>query len=122
IAVAVSHITMAGSLFINDTLLWRDVRLAEPFSRSWNSPRYWVLPAAALHADGQNALWVRVTGMRHDLLGLGQVDIGAPAVIWPMHMQQVWQKRDLFTLNMSISLVLGCLFLALWAVQRSEKA
>ncbi|AJD49499.1 periplasmic sensor signal transduction histidine kinase 3 [Isoalcanivorax pacificus W11-5] len=122
IAVAVSHVTMAGSLLINDTLLWRDAHLQEPFSRSWNMPRYWVLPRAALNADGDNTLWFRVVGMRHDVLGLGQVDIGDPATIWPLHTQQVWQKRDLFTLNMSISLVLGCLFLSLWAVQRSERA
>lgn len=117
----VSHMTMAGTIYLNDTLLWQDASLQEPFSRSWNMPRYWVLPTAAL-AGESNTLWFRITGMRHDLLGLGQVDIGSPAVLWPEHTAQRWQKRGLFTLNMSISLVLGCLFLALWAVQRAERA
>ena len=121
-AVAVSHLTMAGSVFINDTLLWRDARLEEPFSRSWNMPRYWVLPEAALQDERENTLWFRVTGMPHDVLGLGTVDIGPPSTIWSIHARQVWQKRNLFKFNLSVSLVLGCLFLMLWSVQRSEKA
>ena len=113
--------TMAGTIYLNDTLLWQDASLEEPFSRSWNMPRYWVLPTAALTGQ-DNTLWFRITGMRHDLLGLGQVDVGSPSELWPAHTAQSWQKRGLFTLNMSISLVLGCLFLALWAVQRTERA
>lgn len=113
--------TMAGSITLNDTLLWRDASLQEPLSRSWNQPRYWLLPQTAL-VTGENTLWFRITGMAQDTLGLGRVELGEPAAVWPVYRQQVWQQRHLFTLNSSISLVLGCLFLTLWAMRRTETA
>ncbi|HQV26282.1 MAG TPA: histidine kinase, partial [Acinetobacter sp.] len=38
ITIAISHINMAGQVFINDDLLWQDQSLIEPLSRSWNMP------------------------------------------------------------------------------------
>ncbi len=42
---ALESITMAGAVYLNDELLWRDVSLAEPLSLGWNQPRGWPLPA-----------------------------------------------------------------------------
>ena len=121
VAVAIKQMTMAGTVYLNDALLWRDARLEEPFSRSWNMPRYWLLPTAALSGP-DNTLWFRITGRPHDRLGLDQVNIGSPDTVLPLHKNQVWQQRHLPTLSMSISLALGCLFLTLWLVRRTERA
>lgn len=121
IALVINHISMAGALYLNDSLLWRDEHLSEPFSRSWNMPRYWLLPAAALQ-PGENTLWLRVSGAYHDSLGLGEVRIGSPEQLWPIHKQQQWQQRHLYVINMIASLMLGCMFLIFWIMHRKESA
>lgn len=120
IALAIESITMAGSVYVNDTLLWQDLSLREPFSRSWNMPRHWILPQAAL--SGTNVIQVRVTGMAQGTLGLGSVNIGDADSIRSLHQQRTWVQRHVFVLNLSISLVLGVLFFTLWLVRRSEQA
>lgn len=47
IGLSVSGVSMAGEVYINDDLLWRDASLVEPLSQSWNMPRYWLLPESA---------------------------------------------------------------------------
>ena len=121
IALAVDRITMAGGIYLNDSLLWRDASLSEPFSRSWNMPRYWLLPEAGL-AAGDNTLWVQVRGMRHDTLGLGNVWLGPPDTVRPLYDAARWYQRDLFILNAVMSLALGAMFLTLWALRRKETA
>ena len=46
---------MAGEVYANDDLLWRDASQSEPLSRSWNMPRYWRLPESAMR-DGVNTI------------------------------------------------------------------
>ena len=119
--MALSGLTMAGEVHVNDTLLWRDTSLQEPHSRSWNMPRYWLLPEVALQPDG-NTLWIRVTGMPYDRLGLGTLALGDPAAVLAVHERNRWLQRHVFTLNLTTSLALGLLFLALWLVRRAEAA
>ncbi|WYX10095.1 hypothetical protein WJ978_01555 [Achromobacter xylosoxidans] len=61
-ALAVESIVMAGEIYLNDDLLWRDASQVEPLSRSWNMPRYWRLPESSLR-DGANTVWIRVAGV-----------------------------------------------------------
>jgi two-component system sensor histidine kinase UhpB len=112
---------MAGEIYLNDSLLWRDASLAEPYSRSWNMPRYWLLPEAALRTD-VNTLWIRASGMRHDRLGLGSLALGDADTVQAVHQHNSWLQRHVFTLNLTTSLALALLFLALWAVRRAEAA
>ncbi|MEX0828540.1 MAG: ATP-binding protein, partial [Haliea sp.] len=120
VALAVQRIYMAGEIYLNDRLLWRDTNLTEPYSRSWNMPRYWLLPDTT--DSEQNTLWIRVTGMPYDSLGLGQITLGDPATVLAVHERQRWLQRHALTINVSISFALGILFLALWAVRPTETA
>ena len=62
LGLGIDGIGSAGEVFINEDLLWRDASLAEPLSRSWNVPRWWLLPASTLRA-GTNTVWVRVVSV-----------------------------------------------------------
>jgi hypothetical protein len=48
IALSLYSMVLAGEVYLNQDLLWRDQHLQEPLSRSWNLPRYTLLPASAL--------------------------------------------------------------------------
>ena len=39
LALAIAGMRLAGEVYWNDALLWRDRSVVEPFSRSWNMPR-----------------------------------------------------------------------------------
>ena len=75
VALGIDGISVAGEVYINDELLWRDASLAEPLSRSWNVPRWWMLPESALH-PGVNTVWVRAVGPAALTPGLGAVRLG----------------------------------------------
>ena len=61
VALGIDGISVAGEVYNNGDLLWRDAFLVEPLSRSWNVPRWWVLPESGLQ-PGVNTLWVRAVG------------------------------------------------------------
>ena len=121
VALSISGLTLAGMLYVNDDLLWRDSNLSEPLSRSWNIPRYWLLPTSTLRPEG-NSIWLRVTGASHSLSGVRQVDVGQPEHIWELHQQQWWQQRTSLLINMTVSLVMAMLFSIFWLLHRSESA
>ncbi|RYF82163.1 MAG: histidine kinase [Comamonadaceae bacterium] len=114
-------VNMAGSIWLNDGLLWRDQHLVEPLSRSWNMPRAFLLPPAALR-PGTNSLWVQVVGATAWDSGLGSVRI-APAVQALAHAQeQRLYRRTLPGANVLISATLGVFFFMLWLMRRQERA
>ncbi|MFU1999368.1 sensor histidine kinase [Bordetella avium] len=113
-------IKMAGEVYSNDDLLWRDASLVEPLSRSWNMPRYWVLPASSLH-KGVNTLWVRVVGRADFGAGLGPVHIGPAAQIQALYDDTFWRQRSRYILNLVVSLSLSGLFFCVWVVRRSQR-
>lgn len=121
LAIAIDYLNMAGAVFLNDDLLWTDRHLAEPLSRSWNTPRYLVVPASALR-PGSNSLFIKVVGNRIDGAGLGRVRIGTADVVEPFYSHQVLLRRTLPAMNLVISMTLGCFFLVLWLMRRSERS
>lgn len=121
VALAIDGISMAGALFSNDDLLWRDASLVEPLSRSWNKPRWWVLPESSLHA-GLNTIWVRVTGVLQLSPGLGALRLGSPQQIEEETGSLVWRQRTAHILTAGWSAAMGCLFLVVWAMRRAERA
>lgn len=121
IALTLASISMAGELWVGDSLLWRDRQLTEPLSRSWNMPRYWQLPQALLH-PGANTLWVRVVGVAAQSPGLGEVRLGAPQALQAEHESRWWRQRTLFTLNLVLSAALGVLFFFVWLLRREQRA
>ena len=75
VALAIINMILAGEVFVNSELIWRDQSLVEPLSRSWNMPRYWLLPKALLKDQG-NSVWVRIHGISAQTPGLGRLRIG----------------------------------------------
>ena len=119
-ALNIARMVMAGEVWLNDDLLWRDESLVEPLSRSWNMPRYWLLPVSVQR--NANTIWVRLVGSEHAAPGLGAVRLGTVEQIRPEYRQQVWLQRDLILVGLLTSLVLGVLFLTLWLFRRQERA
>ena len=120
LALNIDRMVMAGEVWLNDYLIWRDASLVEPLSRSWNLPRYWLLPLS--RQQEANTLWIRLVGSEHAAPGLGTVRLGASAQIWPDYRQQMLQQRELIFVSLLISLVLGMLFLTFWLFRRQERA
>ncbi|MGE8658114.1 MAG: sensor histidine kinase [Achromobacter sp.] len=120
-ALALESIVMAGEVYLNDDLLWRDASLVEPLSRSWNMPRYWRLPESSVRA-GANQLWIRVTGVAGQTPGLGPVHLGEPQALAREHALRWWRNRTLFQVNLVISATLGALFFFLWAMKPQQSS
>lgn len=121
IALAVHSINMAGQVYLNQQLLWQDQSLQEPLSRSWNMPRYWVFPAAALH-QGQNTILIRVTGIAAQSPGLGKIYLAQPALAFQHYQQQWWYQRFSHLIRLICSIMLGILCFSIWVLRRQETA
>jgi signal transduction histidine kinase len=119
VALLMQSIALAVEVFVNDQFLWSDEHLTEPLSRSWNMPRYWLLPEAWLH-DGVNTLWVRVASAPGQSLGLGQVFLGEPKPIHLRYENLRWSHRTLFEVNILTSTIIGVLFFCIWIVRRDQ--
>lgn len=120
LALNINRMVMAGEVWLNDDLIWRDESLVEPLSRSWNLPRYWLLPVSSQREA--NTLWIRLVGSEHAAPGLGAVRLGVSEQVWPEYRLQLLQQRELVLLNLLVSLVMGTLFLTFWLFRRQERA
>ena len=120
VALALESVVMAGEVYVNDALIWRDPQLAEPLSRSWNMPRYWLIPQALMR-DGVNTLWIRVVGVAGQTPGLGPLRLGEPQAVRLWYEDLVWNNRTLFQVNLIVSAVLGGLFFCIWVVRREQR-
>lgn len=113
VALGVESMVMAGEIYLGDDLLWRDDSLTEPLSRSWNMPRYWLLPEAMLH-DGVNTVWFRVIGYAQLPSGMGVVHLGDMARVSAVYRERTWHNRTLMMANLIASGVMAGLFLFAW--------
>lgn len=121
LAFGMDGINMAGMVFLNDEMLWRDVSLVEPLSRSWNMPRWWTLPASALH-PGVNTIWVRVHGTERDSSGIGAIRLGPASVVAEEGERRFWRQRTAFVFSAGLSVAVGLLIGVVWCLRRSERA
>ncbi|RYF23511.1 MAG: histidine kinase [Comamonadaceae bacterium] len=121
VALGLDGMSMAGEVFINDDLLWRDASVVEPLSRSWNTPRWWLLPTSALRG-GVNTVWVRVVGLASLSPGLGSVRLGDAAAVAREQEQSLWRQRTVYVFSAGLSCAVGCLFGVVWCLRRSERA
>ena len=121
LAVGLSGMSMAGEVFINNDLLWRDASLVEPLSRSWNMPRAFLLPESALHA-GVNTVWVRVVGPASLSPGLGVLQVGSVQDVMQLQKSNQWRQRVVYLISLGLSAAVGCLFLVVWCLRRAEHA
>lgn len=121
LGLSIGGISMAGEVYINEDLLWRDASLVEPLSQSWNMPRHWLLPESALR-DGINTIWVRVVGMSAYTPGLGALFLGPAAEAGAMHASNLWRQRNVHYIALGLSGAMGCIYLVVWCLRRSEQA
>lgn len=122
LALLISGINMAGSVWINEHLLWADSHLTEPLSRSWNVPRYLTLPSATLKTDAINQLYVRVVGDFITSPGLGNITFGSLHEINALYKQTEWNQRTIYYLNIIFSITLGMVCTCIWLFRRQEVA
>ena len=120
-SLGIDGMSMAGEVYLNQDLLWRDASMVEPLSRSWNQPRWWVLPRSALH-EGVNAVWVRVVGLSALSPGLGALRLNTPQVVADHYSASLWRQRTLYGVNAVFSGVAAGLFLLVWCMRREEQA
>lgn len=120
VALAVINMVMAGEVFVNSELIWRDHSLVEPLSRSWNMPRYWLLPKALLKEQG-NSIWVRIHGLSSQTPGLGRLRMGHPAELKQWTAQATWSLRTIYLVCITVSLLLCLLFAFAWLHDRNQK-
>lgn len=121
VALSLSGMSMAGEIFINHDVLWRDASLVEPLSHSWNMPRFFLLPESALHA-GVNTVWVRVVGLAGLSPGLGALQLGPAAQVAARHDSHLWRQRLVYLISLGLSAAVGCLFMVVWCLRRAERA
>ncbi len=121
LGLGLDSITMAGSIHVNDELLWRDASLVEPLPLGWNQPRWWPLPASMLQ-PGHNTLWIRVVSPPQLAGGLGALRIGAATDVEAMHAHLQWRQRTAYVAAASLSGAVGCIFLVMWLLRRREQA
>lgn len=121
VALTLESVVMAGEVYVNDSVIWRDAQLTEPLSRSWNMPRYWRLPEAILK-EGVNTLWVRVVGVAGQSPGLGPVHLGEAQAMLQKYDDLWWRNRTLFVVNIVVSAVMGGLFFCIWLSNRKQSA
>lgn len=119
VAMQLGYLNMAGEVYLNHELLWRDAHLTEPMSRSWNQPRYWVLPRSAMTPE-DNTLWFRVLGHPVIMPGLGTVRIGDPAQLQRLQTHLQWSRRTVFLVDMTGSIFLAFLFAGVALLYRKK--
>lgn len=115
------YLNMAGSVFVNGSLVHADPSQAEPLTRAWNTPRYWLLSPPVLRT-GTNTVLFRVSGLAAYQPGLGHVAIGAPDEIEPLYLRERLLRRDLQLFSLAVTATLGAFFLPLWLMRRRETA
>ena len=121
VALGIDGISVAGEVYNNGDLLWRDASLVEPLSRSWNVPRWWVLPQSGLQ-PGVNTVWVRAVGPAALGPGLRAVRLGEPSTVAAQHYRAQWRQRTLYLINAVLCGMAGTLFLVVWALRRKTPA
>lgn len=119
-ALGIDGVSMAAQVSVNDALLWRDASLVEPLSRSWNMPRWWLLPEPALHT-GTNTIWVRVVGHTALSPGLGPLRLGSAEAVQARHASNTWRQRTVFAIALGSSAAVGGLFFVVWLLRRQEQ-
>lgn len=120
-ALMLEYVNMAGELRLNGGAIWRDNRLLEPLTRSWNTPRYFVLSPPLLRA-GTNVLIVRVSGLAAYQPGLGPVRVGPQQDLHDDFQRAQFLRRDFKLASMAMQFALGSFFVVLWMLRRREVA
>ncbi|WP_144899703.1 sensor histidine kinase [Luteimonas cucumeris] len=115
----VDYTCLSAAVYLNGSLIARDASLVEPLSRSWHTPRYFLLDAPLLR-QGENTLLVRVSGLAAYQPGFGTVSVGEPAQVEAMFRQGKRIRHDLQLFDTAIGAVLAALFGLFWLLRRQD--
>ena len=115
----IDYICMAGAMYLNGSLIGRDRSLAEPLSRAWIAPQYYLLDAPLLK-PGQNELLVRVSGLTAYQPAFGTVTMGDPAQVQALYRASKRVRFDLQMLDTAIGAVLMAMFGLFWLLRRQD--
>ena len=121
LALYIKAISMAGSVYVNQQLIWQDKNRQEPLTRSWNQPRYFVLPPNVDRHNTQH-IYLRVTGNELSSPGMGDVYIAPLDTVLAMQQDAQWHQRTIFTINAILSASLGLFCACIWLMRRKETA
>lgn len=119
IGLLLDYVCMADAVYVNGSLVYRDLHLVEPLSRSWIAPQFFLIDKPVLHA-GENTLLVRLSGLAAYQPGLGTVRIGNDAAIQALYRSGMRWRYDVRLFNFAISAVLGVLFSMLWLLRQRD--
>lgn len=119
LALLVSSIRMAGMVYWDDQLLWRDRQLSAPYSNSFNMPRSW--PVTTLGGSGVHSAWIRVNGQVQPLPGLGEVMLGDAMQLSLEKERRVFRQRTVYIITASLSFAIALVALTIWLWRRSER-
>ncbi len=114
-----NYLVMAGAVYVNGSLIGRDVQLTEPLTRAWNTPRYWLLAPPVLRS-GTNTVWVRVHGAASHQAGLGALTVGPAAVMADRYQGTRMWRHDAQLLGLGICATIVFFFGALWWMRRQD--
>jgi signal transduction histidine kinase len=120
-ALLLEYVNMAGAVYVNGILVGRDARLAEPLTRAWKTPRFFVLEAPVLKA-GRNELLIRVSGLAAYGPGLGPVWVGAVDDVRSLYEHYRLRRVDGLRFVFAVDATLGVFFVVLWLMRRREVA
>jgi signal transduction histidine kinase len=115
----VDYACMASAVYVNGSLVARDPQLIEPLTRSWPTPRYFLLSAPLLRA-GDNTLLVRVSGLSAYQPGFGPVVVGDPETVRVQYERGLFKRYQIKLINVAMSAVLGAVFLLIWLLRRQD--
>lgn len=121
VALVFEYLNMAGAIYVNGILIDRDADLVAPISRSWKTPRFFVVEAPLLKA-GRNEVLVRVSAVAEFGPGIGPVSVGSIAAAHARYEGYRFWRQDQFRFTLLIEATLGAFFLLLWFLRRSESA
>lgn len=119
IAFSIDYINSAGAVFLNGDLLWKDQHLQEPLSKSWNMPRYWILPISGLKSD-ENEILIYVKGFAFQSPGLGTISFNNVQSNYEIHQSKIWNRRTLFQINIMLSITFGIICFVIWLLRPKE--
>lgn len=121
ITLGIESITQSGRVYINDELLWSDLSVQEPASRSQYVPRQWSIAASSLN-EGKNVIWIQVFGSLTQKSGLGHISLGTHQNVLPIYKSWLLEKRTLVEFNAMISFVVGIFYFLAWLTNRKERS
>ncbi|UNT60103.1 hypothetical protein IHE35_04600 [Acinetobacter sp. ASP199] len=121
LSLVISHINMAGKVYLNDDLIWKDQSLTEPLSRSWNIPRTWQIPISAIKAK-ENTVWIYVASASIQEGNLGHVHIGPYDQMQPLYQEYQFKQKTLIAIGFLIEVIIGIFYFMVWIIYRKESA